>query len=68
MEAEESKRMKAVYRSDAYEGWNAPAHFRRGLTRIHRSRNKAILKQAMIDDNDEPMFIPDIKDAAWEWW
>jgi len=65
---EECIKNTAVYHSDMYDGWRVPAHFRQTLNRIYRKKNKAILNRAVRCANDEPMFIPYIKDALWEWW
>jgi len=56
---------KSEYHSDKYT-FHAPKDFRQSLNREFRAKNKAILNHS-IRTNIDPVFIPFIKDADWNY-
>lgn len=65
----ELKKALAIFHSDAsFWNWQIPSDFVRDKNRELRSKNKAILRRAIRDDNDEPVFIPHLKNAAYDYW
>ncbi len=54
------------YHSDKWES-NAPKYYRQAMNRSLRAKNKAIIERAIRDFNEEPTFIPFIKDANWNY-
>ena len=69
LEGKELKKALAQYHNDTeWWNWGVPAEFVRLKNRELRSKNKAILRNAIRDGNDEPMFIPYVKDAAYDYW
>jgi len=65
----ELKKALAEFHSDSPRwSWGVPADFVRNKNRSLRSKNKAILNRAVDDYNDEPMFIPFIHDAMYDYW
>jgi len=68
-EGQELKRELARYHADDPGiAWSIPSYFRKDKNRSLRSKNKAILNRAVHNINDEPMFIPFIRDAMYDWW
>lgn len=55
----------ADYHSDKYD-FHAPKDFRQSLNREFRAKNNAILNHAIRTNND-PVFIPFIKNADWNY-
>lgn len=65
----ELKHALAYYHSDSDTwSWGVPAYFVRSKNRQLRSKNKAILNRSVHNCNDEPMFIPFIRDAMYDYW
>jgi len=65
----ELKHALANYHSDTERwSWGVPTSFVRSKNRELRSKNKTILKHAVHDYNDEPMFIPHIHNAMYDYW
>jgi hypothetical protein len=62
----ECKKRLADYHSDKYN-FHAPKDFRKSCQRDFRAKNRAILERAIRTNNDEPMFIPFIKNADWNY-
>lgn len=69
LKGKELKQALANYHSDTAQwSWGVPAYFVYSKNRQLRSKNKAILNCATRDCNDEPMFIPFIRDAMYDYW
>ena len=68
-EGQELKRELARYHADnPVIGWAIDAEFRRDLNRSKRNKNKQILRCAIRDCNDEPMFEPWSRDLQYNYW
>lgn len=69
LEGVELKESLARYHSDdPAMAWAIDAIIRRSINRSLRSKNKQILRCAVRDCNDEPMFIPPTKDLQYNYW
>ncbi len=62
----EYTKRKTEYHSDKY-AFHAPKDFRQSLNREFRSRNKAILNYS-VHNYQDPVFIPFIKNADWNYY
>jgi hypothetical protein len=69
LKGKELKQALANFHSDTPRwNWSVPSDFVRTKNRKLRSKNKAILNRAIRNLNDEPMFIPYIHDALYDYW
>ena len=69
LKGKELKQALANYHSDTEQwSWGVPTDFVRSKNRQLRSKNKAILNRGVRNYNDEPMFIPFIRDAMYDYW
>jgi len=69
LKGKELKQALADYHSDTSQwNWNVPKDFIRAKNVEVRRKNKAIFDRSIRDDNDEPVFIPYIHNAAYDYW